>query len=159
MKVRCAGYYFFFIFLFAIASLCRINRCCHKINLSFRPMIVYRRLRNSETIPLSLYTWYIPTQTRSRSELTVAVHKLPKYGSKSCLHDFGTDGKQGSAYGIYHVYNSKSANMSFTIVYSLPNILKHMCRKLFCKKIWADLKSAHIWKFFLSDNPLYALFG
>ena len=58
---------------------------------------------------LSLCTWYIPTQTRSRSELTVAVlsSKIPR---KSCSHDFGTDGKQGSAYGIYHVHNSEPAD-------------------------------------------------
>ncbi len=64
---------------------------------------------------MSLCIWYSPTQTRFRSELTVAVHKLPKYGSKSCPHDFGTDGKQGSAYGIYHMYNSKTARVGFTI--------------------------------------------
>ncbi|MDE5804366.1 MAG: hypothetical protein K2I22_15785 [Lachnospiraceae bacterium] len=74
-----------------------------------------RLLRNEGTMPLSLCTWYISTQTRSRSKLAVAVRKLPKYGSKSCRHDFGTDGKQGSAYGIYHVHNLEAANVSFAI--------------------------------------------
>ncbi len=65
---------------------------------------------------VSLYSLYTSTQTRSRSELTVAVRKLPKYGSKSCRHDFGTDGKQGFAYEVYNLYNSKLVTMSFANV-------------------------------------------
>ena len=66
-------------------------------------------------MPLSLCTWYIPTQTRSRSEPAVAVRKLPHYGSKSCRHDFDTDDWQGSAYGIYHVHNSELANVNLSV--------------------------------------------
>ena len=73
---------------------------------------------------VSLYGLYIPTQTRFRSELAVAVRKLPKYGSKSCRHDFGTDGKQRSAYGIYNLYNLKTADISFTVDYSFTNTKK-----------------------------------
>ena len=63
-------------------------------------------------------TMYIPTQTRFRSELAVAVlsSKIPR---KSCSHDFGTDGKQGSAYGIYIVHNSKPMDARFVIVYRI----------------------------------------
>ncbi len=37
-------------------------------------------------------------------------------GTKLEKTSLSTDGKQGSAYGIYHVHNSESVNRSFTIV-------------------------------------------
>ena len=37
-------------------------------------------------------------------------------GTKLENTSLSADGKQGSAYGIYHVYNSKTARDSFTIM-------------------------------------------
>ena len=47
--------------------------------------------------------------------LSLRAYRSGTYAAKR--RQLSTDGKQGSAYGIYHMHNSKLASMSFAIVY------------------------------------------
>ncbi len=58
-------------------------------------VIVYMVYSNADTLSLRAY----------------------RSGTKLEKTSLSTDGKQGSAYGIYHVHNSELAGMSFVITY------------------------------------------